>query len=352
MVGLVTGKALAVARGKPLIAVNHLEGHALTPRLADDVAFPYLLLLVSGGHCQLLLVEGVGHYRRLAHHRSTTRLGEAFDKTRQDAGPRLSRRPGGGAAARSGNAGPFACRGRCWAARSRISPSPGSRRRYCAAVLELASESADLSGQDRADLAAALASRHRRLPGRPHAQRHRADLRAPSASQRAGRRRWRRRQYRDPRRARNRSARETGLRFVAPPLSLCTDNAAMIAWAGVERLERMGLTDALDFAPRPRWPLDPAAPKPCAARGEGVSGRVAAHRRHRRRRLGHRAGAVARRATASRSLLWAREPEVVAEINDRRTQQARSCRVSRSHAAIRATGDLAELRRGRCHLLA
>ncbi|MFX8164550.1 tRNA (adenosine(37)-N6)-threonylcarbamoyltransferase complex transferase subunit TsaD, partial [Acinetobacter baumannii] len=80
MVGLVTGKALAHAAGKPLIAVNHLEGHALSPRLADpDLAFPYLLLLVSGGHCQLLLVEGVGRYRRLA----TTiddAAGEAFDK--------------------------------------------------------------------------------------------------------------------------------------------------------------------------------------------------------------------------------------------------------------------------------
>ncbi len=95
MVGLVTAKALALAAGKPLVAVNHLEGHALSPRLVDpDLAFPYLLLLVSGGHCQLLRVDGVGRYRRLA----TTiddAAGEAFDKTRQAARPRLSRRPGG-----------------------------------------------------------------------------------------------------------------------------------------------------------------------------------------------------------------------------------------------------------------
>src|SRR3546814_18957467 len=92
MVGLVTGKALAHAAGKPLIAVNHLEGHALSPRLADPgLAFPYLLLLVSGGHCQLLLVEGVGRYRRLA----TTiddAAGEAFGQTAQIMGLGL---PGG-----------------------------------------------------------------------------------------------------------------------------------------------------------------------------------------------------------------------------------------------------------------
>ncbi len=107
MVGLVTAKALAMASDKPLLAINHLEGHALSPRLADpDLHFPYLLLLVSGGHCQLLLVEGVGRYKRLA----TTiddALGEAFDKIGQAARPRISRRPCGGAA---GERGRSACR--------------------------------------------------------------------------------------------------------------------------------------------------------------------------------------------------------------------------------------------------
>ena len=133
MVGLVAGKALALAAGKPLIAVNHLEGHALSPRLADpDLDFPYLLLLVSGGHCQLLEVAGVGDYRRLA----TTiddAAGEAFDKAAKLLGLGLSRRSGGrGAGARGRSRAPCPCRARWSAPTSRISPSPGSRARCCA----------------------------------------------------------------------------------------------------------------------------------------------------------------------------------------------------------------------------
>ena len=125
MVGLVTAKGLALARGKPLVAVNHLEGHALSPMLSDpELAFPYLLLLVSGGHCQLLLVEGVGRYRRLA----TTiddAAGEAFDKTAKLLGLGF---PGGPAVERAAEAGDPA-RGAAAAAAgrhrtSRISPSP------------------------------------------------------------------------------------------------------------------------------------------------------------------------------------------------------------------------------------
>ena len=124
MVGALTAKALALATGKPFLAVNHLEGHALTARLSDAVSFPYLLLLASGGHTQLLAVEGVGSYRRLG----TTiddALGEAFDKTAKLMGlgypaARLSRRWPGPATPNGSN-----CRGRCWGARAAISPSPG-----------------------------------------------------------------------------------------------------------------------------------------------------------------------------------------------------------------------------------
>jgi hypothetical protein len=128
MVGLVAAKGLALAAGKPLVAVNHLEGHALSPMLSEPgLAFPYLLLLVSGGHCQLLHVEGLGCYRRLA----TTiddAAGEAFDKTAKLLGLGF---PGGPAVERAARAIPrrFPCRARCWVRQSRISPSPASRAR-------------------------------------------------------------------------------------------------------------------------------------------------------------------------------------------------------------------------------
>ena len=123
MVGVMTGKAIAAVRNLPFIAVNHLEGHALTARLTDDVAFPYLLLLVSGGHCQLLLVEGVGRYRRLG----TTiddAAGEAFDKAAKLLGLGY---PGGPAIERAARAAirrASRCRARCWAGRAATSPSP------------------------------------------------------------------------------------------------------------------------------------------------------------------------------------------------------------------------------------
>ena len=125
MVGVMTGKAIAAVAGKPFIAVNHLEGHALTARLTDDLAFPFLLLLVSGGHCQLLLVEGVGPPSPARHHHRRCRR-RGLRQGGEDAGPGLSRRAGAGA--RGGRAAiPRAspCPARCWAGRARISPSPG-----------------------------------------------------------------------------------------------------------------------------------------------------------------------------------------------------------------------------------
>jgi len=253
MVGLVTGKALAMAAGKPLIAVNHLEGHALSPRLADPaLEFPYLLLLVSGGHCQLLEVRGVGAYRRLA----TTiddAVGEAFDKTAKLLG---LGHPGGPAVERMAASG-----------NPRAVPLPrplagSADPNFSFAGLKSAVLRAWQSGQwSAADLTASfqqavidcLVDRTRIAI---------EAMESPSALVVAGGV------------ASNQAIRaaladlaaQSGLPFVAPPLWLCTDNAAMIGWAGAERLAA-GLTDDLSFPARPRWPLDPDAQK---VRGAGV----------------------------------------------------------------------------------
>ncbi len=255
IVGVMTGKALALAAGKPFLAINHLEGHALTARLAHGIDFPYLLLLVSGGHCQLLAVEGVGKYTRLG----TTiddAAGEAFDKVAKMAGLGYPGGPAVEKAAAAGDAGRF------------VLPRPMKGRPGCdfsfsglknAARLLIESLPAPLSAQDAADVAAAfqlavaesVADRTRRAIARFKADwpagRHLVVAGGVAANSLL-------------RGTLVRIGNETGLEFLAPPLGLCTDNAAMIAWAGIERLW-LGLVDGLDFAPRPRWPLDPGAAK-------------------------------------------------------------------------------------------
>lgn len=258
MVGLVTGKALAMAADKPLIGVNHLEGHALSPRLADpDLAYPYLLLLVSGGHCQILEVLGLGDYRRLA----TTiddALGEAFDKTAKILGLGY---PGGPAVERLAREGD-----------PRAVPLPrplvgSGEPHFSFAGLKSAVMRAKDSGLHAdADIAASfqqaaidcvidrtrLALESVRDSG---AEGMSALVVAGGVAANAA----------------LRGALETlaagfGLRLVAPPGKLCTDNAAMIGWAGAERFA-LGYTDPLDLPARPRWPLDAnAAP----VRGAGV----------------------------------------------------------------------------------
>jgi len=253
MVGLVTAKALAMASGKPLIAVNHLEGHALSPRLADaTLTFPYLLLLASGGHCQLLLVRGVGDYRRLA----TTiddALGEAFDKTAKILGLGY---PGGPAVERLAATGD---------AKAVPLPRPLLRSpepHFSFAGLKSAVLRAKEAGVHAdADIAASFqqaaidcvidrTGRALAVAGEVSALVVAGGVAANKAV----------------RGALEAVAAGHGLRFVAPPLALCTDNAAMIAWAGAEKFAR-GDSDRLDVAARPRWPLDPDAEP---ARGAGV----------------------------------------------------------------------------------
>jgi N6-L-threonylcarbamoyladenine synthase len=253
MVGLMTGKALAHAAGKPLIAVNHLEGHALSPRLADrDLAFPYLLLLVSGGHCQLLLVRGVGDYRRLA----TTiddAAGEAFDKTAKLLGLGF---PGGPAVERAAREGdPKAVR--------LPRPLVGSGEpHFSFAGLKSAVLRARDAGIHRPeDIAASfqqavvdcLVDRTRIAIGVADEATALVVAGGVAANQAI-------------RTALAALAAKNGLAFSAPPLWLCTDNGAMIAWAGAERFAA-GLIDDMDVPARARWPLDPNAEK---ARGAGV----------------------------------------------------------------------------------
>ena len=264
IVGLMTGKAIAAVAEKPFLAINHLEGHALSARLVADTAFPYLLLLVSGGHCQLLSVEDVGQYRRLG----TTvddAVGEAFDKCAKliglgyPGGPEIER------AARSGD-------GRRFAFPRPLLGRPGCDFSFSGlktavrqAVERLRSDAEELENQDVADLAASfqaaiidvLIDRTAKAL-RIFRERYPAGETLVVAGGVAANSALRE--------CLEALATKRGFRFLAPPQKFCTDNAAMIAWAGIERL-RLGLVDPLDFAPRPRWPLDPTAPK---AFGAGV----------------------------------------------------------------------------------
>ena len=250
-VGVMTAKAIAAVRRLPFLAINHLEGHALTVRLTDDLDFPYLLLLVSGGHCQLLAVESVGRYRRLGTTLDDA-LGEAFDKVAKLIGLPYPGGPALEAAAREGNPGaydlPRPMLGRA-ALDFSFSGLKTAVRHLVAGLGEgpLPEKAvADIAASFQAAAADVLADRCSRAlevfateSGQPGPLVVAGGVAANQAL-----------------RARLAEvAADAGTRLVAPPPDLCTDNAAMIAWAGVERL-RLGLTDGLDFAPRPRWPLE------------------------------------------------------------------------------------------------
>jgi N6-L-threonylcarbamoyladenine synthase len=269
IVGLTTAKAIALVQEKPLIAVNHLEAHALTARLTDDTSFPYCLFLASGGHTQIVAVLGVGQYVRLG----TTvddAIGEAFDKTAKllglgyPGGPRVEKE------AASGNAARFNL------------PRPMMGRRHAdfslsglKTALRLEAEKiAPLTDQDVRDLCASFqqsvvdvvadrlrAGLHmfRDRYGKPTALVAAGGVAANEAI----------------RQALHRIAFEAGTAMVVPPPALCTDNGAMIAWAGAERLA-LGLTDTLSSPPHARWllsdvkgpPLPPPAPAPAPPAAE------------------------------------------------------------------------------------
>ena len=296
MVGLVTAKALAMAAGKPLIAVNHLEGHALSPRLADaSLEFPYLLLLVSGGHCQILRVDGVGKYRRLA----TTiddAAGEAFDKTAKILGLGYPGGPRVEALARTGDpkavplprpllgsAEPHFSFAGLKSAVLRAAQSGAHRPEDIAAGFQQAVVDCLVDRLERA-LAKSSSTHSPFVPSEVEGRDHKGSRMRPSTSLGNAENVETAFAGATPGKPKTlvvaggvaangaiRSALEAlaarhGMGFVAPPLWLCTDNAAMIGWAGAERFA-LGLTDPLDIAARPRWPLDPAAE---AARGAGV----------------------------------------------------------------------------------
>lgn len=255
IVGVMTAKAIALAHALPFVAVNHLEAHALTVRMTDRVDFPYLLLLMSGGHCQVLSVQGVGRFSRLG----TTvddALGEAFDKTARMLGIGYPGGPAVERAARKGNherfdlASPMVGRAGCDFSFSGLKTSVRQT------VEKL--PPGPLQEQDVADLCAAfqhaaarsLVDRCQQAIGMFQKQNPDGDTLVVAGGVAANM----------FLRARLTAMAEGhGMRLVVPPVDLCTDNGAMIAWAGIERF-RLGHRDALDFVPRPRWPLDPAAP--------------------------------------------------------------------------------------------
>lgn len=251
MAGVMLAKGLAVGTGLPLVGVNHLAGHALTPRLTDDVAFPYLMLLVSGGHCQFLRVDGPQDFVRLGGTIDDA-PGEAFDKVAKLLGLPQPGGPAVEAEAASGDP------------RAIPLPRPLLDRPGCdlsfsglkTAVLRARDEAVARDGGLRRAVRADLCAAFQTAVAEVLAEKTRRALeasRAPVLAVAGGV-------------AANTAIRaalqdvagRAGVRFHAPPLRLCTDNAAMIAWAGIERLA-LGERDGLDLAARPRWPLDQSA---------------------------------------------------------------------------------------------
>ncbi|HZZ60524.1 MAG TPA: tRNA (adenosine(37)-N6)-threonylcarbamoyltransferase complex transferase subunit TsaD [Roseiarcus sp.] len=255
LVGLMAAKGIALAVGKPLVAVNHLEAHALTARLTANLAFPYLILLASGGHTQILAVKGVGDYQRLGATMDDA-IGEAFDKTAKLLGLPYPGGPAVEVAARDGDPERFALP-RPMVGRPNADFSLSGLK---TAVRFAAEAAAPLRPHDVADLCASFQAAvvdivedrmrmglklfYERVGRPPQAVVIAGGVAANEAL----------------RQALENFCAEAALPMAAPPQKLCTDNGAMIAWAGLERL-RLGLTDPLDVPARPRWPLDANAPR-------------------------------------------------------------------------------------------
>ena len=251
MVGLSFGKAVALARGLPLVAVNHLEGHAVSARLDADIPYPFLLLLVSGGHCQLLEVSGVGQCHRLGTTLDDA-AGEAFDKIAKTLGLAYPGGPALEALAEGGDPTAFALP-RMLLGRKDCDFSFSGLKTAAARLAEGITQDIqrrDLAAAVQAAIADQLSERSDRAMAAYAATHAGQALRFVVAGGVAANRAVRARLQA--------TATARGFSFAAPPLAYCTDNAAMIALAGAERLA-LGISDPLDAAARPRWPLDIAS---------------------------------------------------------------------------------------------
>ena len=264
--GVMCAKGIATGAGKPLIGVNHLAGHALTPRLTDDLDFPYLMLLVSGGHCQLLIVEGPDQFHRLGGTIDDA-PGEAFDKTArvlglpQPGGPAVEQEASKGDPRRFRFPRPLLDRPGCDMSFSGLKTALIRERdaRMAEAGGLTQTDRADLCAGFQAAVADVLSEKTRRAfeayMARSPAQPALAVAGGVAANSTI-------------RRGLETVAIEMEAKMVAPPLALCTDNAAMIAWVGIE-LDRIGHPGMSPLVPRPRWPLDGQQP---ALLGSGKKG--------------------------------------------------------------------------------
>ena len=264
--GVMCAKAIAAGRGLPLVGVNHLAGHALTPRLTDGLGFPYLMLLVSGGHCQFLIVRGPDSFTRLGGTIDDA-PGEAFDKTAkllglgQPGGPSVEAEAAAGDPRRFAFPRPLLDRAGCDMSFS------GLKTALFRARDGMVAARGGLTAQDRADLcagfqaavSAVLAEKSRRAISLYLTENPAIPAFAVAGGVAANQ---------TIRAALAELCNAAGVRFLAPPLALCTDNAAMIAWAGIE-LFQLGRRDDMTLTARPRWPLDQKAP---AMLGSGKRG--------------------------------------------------------------------------------
>ncbi len=252
MVGLSAGKSIAGILKKPFLAINHLEGHALTPRIFNKVEFPYLLLLVSGGHTQFLIVDGIGKYKRIG----TTiddALGETFDKTAKMIGLEFPGGPKIEKLAENGNENAYVLP-------RPILNHPGCNLSFAGlktAILQLSSKIK--SEKDKENLAASFQKTINEI----------LNVKCKSAMNEFGSTHKKSKKVfvisggvaanKSIRNNLNQLSKEMGFENFFPPIELCSDNAAMIAWAGIERFKN-GIEDNLDVLAKPRWPLDPDAP--------------------------------------------------------------------------------------------
>ncbi|MDU8942504.1 tRNA (adenosine(37)-N6)-threonylcarbamoyltransferase complex transferase subunit TsaD [Ovoidimarina sediminis] len=253
--GVMFAKGIAAGRDLPILGVNHLAGHALTPRLTDDAAFPYLMLLISGGHCQFLIAEDADRFRRLGGTIDDA-PGEAFDKTArilglgQPGGPAIEAAAGDGDPAAHRFPRPLLDREGCDLSFSGLKTAVLRARDQAMVEGTLARRDvSDIAASFQAAVTETLLEKSRRALAAYMALSPADPVFAVAGGVAANK---------AIRAGLETVSADAGVRFIAPPLALCTDNAAMIGWAGLE-LHRRGHRDTLDFAARPRWPLDATA---------------------------------------------------------------------------------------------